>query len=231
MIRWISVACLALSLLYSQGTYELTFWGIPCGTITYTEADGHLEFICQSSSWIDWLYPFHNTYQVSFDTTHFTMLEGSKTIRQGERKQSLHYRWDETARAVHYEDKGSVSRTEPVTTILTLLALTCHRPPDAFDAHWYPMEHEGALYRARFLRADRDTLTLGTEKVPCDHYRLDLEPVETSGKVLEHSDFFHEYITSPEMGKQLWVTTKSPKKILQAQINLSGITLTAKLLP
>ncbi|NOZ75259.1 MAG: DUF3108 domain-containing protein [FCB group bacterium] len=218
--------------LPAQDRYQLDFWGIPCGTITLSEPEpGTLTFETQASGLLDWLYPFHNEYTVTFDTNTFFMRSTAKKIRQGEAVEKLSGRWDDAQQAVIYDDKTIIPRDSEVMTVLSMLALIIHCDPEMVDTHWYPMEHEGALYRARFLWAGPDTLTIDRVHVPADRYRLDFELQDDSRKILAHSDFFHEYITTDGLIKQVWVSTKTPKRILQAQVTLSGLTLKARRLP
>ncbi len=221
-----------LSFAQSQDHYRLEFWGIPCGTITMDQPDPEtLTFETQSQGILDWIYPFHNEYSVSFDTSTFNLRSLSKKIRQGSEVEKFTGTWDPDRPAIVYNQKIVVPRETEVMTVLSLLALVMHRSPQEIDTRWFPLEHEGALYRARFIWAGVDTLSILNEDQITDHYRLDFELVDDSGKILAHSDFFHEYITTDGLVKQLWVTSKTPKKILQAQVSLSGMTLKARLRP
>ncbi|MFQ6614086.1 MAG: hypothetical protein ACE5D1_04510, partial [Fidelibacterota bacterium] len=187
-------------------------------------------FETQSSGFLDWIFPFHNQYAVTFDTVTFFMRSTAKRIRQGSELEKLSGSWDGVNSAVVYDDKTAIPRDSEVMTVLTMLALVIHRNPENFDTHWYPLEHEGALYRARFLWAGPDSLVTDASGAPANRYRLDLELRDDSRKILAHSDFFHEYITMDGLIKQVWVSTTTPK-ILQAQVTLKGLTLKARRRP
>ena len=75
-------------------------------------------------------------------------------------------------------------------TLFTLLAMIQHRGADAMDTKWFSFEHEGQTGKARFLLADSQNVWNGKDSIMCDHYRLDLNLSNNSGKFLEKSDYW-----------------------------------------
>ncbi len=230
-VMWI-VGLVFVSVTTGQEHYQLEFWGIPCGTITMDQTTpGTLIFNTVSTGVLDWLFPFRNEYSVTYDTSTFTVLGLSKETHQRSAVQKLQAKWYPDNHTIVYNKKTVLHRETEMVTVLSLLALIEKRTPEDIDTKWFPMEHEGAIYRARFIYAGNDTLIDEPGQPACYHYRLDFETSDTSEKILAHSDFFHEYITSDGMVKQLWVTIKKPRKIVKAQVSLSGITATTHRFP
>ncbi len=215
--------------LSGQTRYRLSVFGIPCGNVIMTspQAD-QLHFSTRSTGIVNLLWPFDNQYTTTFDTITFGIREYRKKIVQGSFKQKFKGIWQPEKGGILYGDT-LVIRPANSQTVFTLLALIRKWPADSVDTRWFPLDHEGRLFRARFLLADTVRIPVENKNVLCDYYRLDLIPQEETGKILDRSDYFNQNITRPEAVRQLWVERSGERRIIKARVKLFGITLEAKI--
>jgi hypothetical protein len=213
----------------AQLHYELTILGFPCGQITLEQpSPGRLIFTTYSTGLINYLWPFHNRYDTHYDTLTFGVRRYEKDIRQGTFRQQLAAEWDSLEHGLRYD--GTIVECPPgCQTVFTLLALARSRPAVELDGRWFPLEHEGQRFRARFLWADTARLDIGGERHLCDHYRIDLVPVDDSQKILAHSDYYSQNVTAEKAVRELWVERSGSRRIVKARVKLYGIPVEARL--
>ncbi|NOZ03670.1 MAG: DUF3108 domain-containing protein [FCB group bacterium] len=215
--------------LPGQVRYRLSVFGIPCGNVTLTMPQpNQLHFTTRSTGIVNLLWPFDNQYTTTFDTTTFGVRKYEKKIIQGSFKQKFKGIWQPEKGGILYGDT-LVIRPENSQTVFTLMVLIRKWPTDSIDTRWFPLDHEGRFFRARFLLADTVRIPVGNKNVLCDHYRLDLVPQEETGKILDRSDYFNQNITRPEAIRQLWVERSGERRIIKASVKLFGISLEAKI--
>ena len=83
---------------------------------------------------------------------------------------------------------------------------------------------EGYLFCSNFSL----NIWAGNDSVFCDHYRIDIKATsEKQIKILDKTDYFHENITHPKLIKQLWVEKHGERRIIQASVKMTGVTLKA----
>jgi hypothetical protein len=116
-----------------------------------------------------------------------------------------------------------------IQTIFTLLARVQKESVEALDTKWFPMDHDGELFSARFLWADTSTISIANSTILCDHYRLDIKAQDDVTSTPEQSDYFMNNIVSPEVVRQIWVEKNGLRRIIQATVNIYGIKIIAKI--
>ena len=73
-------------------------------------------------------------------------------------------------------------------------------------------------------------MSVGTEKISADHYRLDLKSADgETRELLEVSDVFSWGIVLDGSVRQLWIEQNGDKRILRAEVSVRGFSLTAEL--
>ena len=86
------------------------------------------------------------------------------------------------------------------------------------DTRWFDFEHETQTGRARFLWADTSYVWNGVDSIICDHYRLDIEIMETGDQNFKETDIFMKNIVKEEITREFWVSKEEPKRIIQSVI-------------
>ena len=114
-------------------------------------------------------------------------------------------------------------------TIFTFLERLNRKSSEDLDTQWFPLEHEGNMFKSRVLLADTSELIINGHSFMCNHFRLDLLPDDKEIKMLDRSDYFSHNITRPDAVKQIWVERKPSGKILKASVKIGPITVTATL--
>jgi len=120
-------------------------------------------------------------------------------------------------------------RPREIQSIFTLLARVQQETVAKLDARWFTLDHEGRLYKGRFLWADSVNIKALGKEIPCDHYRLDLIPLEHSEEepILTHSDYFMSHIIATNAVRQLWVERGKSRRIIKASVTVYGIPVEA----
>ena len=91
----------------------------------------------------------------------------------------------------------------------------------------YTLSLHDALPISRLLWADSINVWAGNDSILCDHYRLDIDSTENKIKLLDQTDYFSENITRSNLIKQLWVEKSGERKIIQASVQMSRLTMKA----
>ena len=207
--------------------YDVTVFGIRCGKISYSSEKENISITALSSGLIEYFYPFKNDYHTSFDTLTFGIRSYKKTVKQGDFKQRLYGKWDSSTEEFTYDNFDSFKRADSCMTIFTLLERLNRENPEKLDTKWFPIEHEGSLYRSRVLLAGTEKILINGDSIVSNHLRLDLIPDDREIKMLDRSDYFSQNITHSESIKQIWVERKPSGKILKASVKIGPITITA----
>lgn len=218
--------------LFSAGVdrYNLTIWGIPCGTVTWeSSVPGEISFTTASVGLIDIFWPFKNSYTTTYDSVSYRVLSSGKTIDQKNIKQSLSSSWETELKSYVYDTGDMISSTEKRLNIFTVMALSTRSDPEEIDTKKMPMILEGELYQVRLIYAGLDTLKFNRKTYYTDHYRIDFLVEKGGRKVLDQTDFFHEYLVHKQAVKQLWVSREEKGKVIQAAVTLNGITIFGRL--
>ena len=58
----------------------------------------------------------------------------------------------------------------------------------------------------------------GIDSIICDHYRLDIEIMETGDKDFKETDIFMKNIVKEEVIREFWVSKEKPKRVVQSVI-------------
>ncbi len=226
--------CVSILLLFelafaSRDTlyYDVTVFGIRCGKISYSSEKENISITALSSGLIEYFYPFKNYYHTSFDTLTFGIRNYKKTTKQGDFKQRLSGEWDSSTENFTYDGLDSFKRGDSCMTVFTFLERLNRENSEQLDTKWFPIEHEGSLFKSRVLLAGTEKILINGDSIMSNHLRLDLIPDDKEIKMLDRSDYFSQNITHPEAIKQIWVERKPPGKILKASVKIGPITITA----
>ncbi|MCK5331729.1 MAG: DUF3108 domain-containing protein [Candidatus Marinimicrobia bacterium] len=216
----------------SAQDYQIAIFSIPCASVEMNQSEpGKLNFRTKSIGIIDLIWPEDNRYTTHYDSVNFAVKSFEKQINQGNFSQKLNFTVDENTGVFRYNDETDVQRKPGTQTIFTLLARVSKETAAQLDTYWFPMEHEGQAYQMRLLWSDSTELKIGKNNYNCDHYRLDIEPTDDPPiNIIDHSDYFSEYIVHPTAIRQLWVEKNGRRRIIMASVKLMGLTLEAKLL-
>ena len=230
---YLSTLGLSLSVLFGSVDtlhYDLTIFGIKCGEISYLYPQNNQLFITTYSTGIvDYIFPFKNDYNTTFDTSFYGVKHYNKIIRQGEFKQRLAGKWDAASKKFEYEKLESFQRPDSCMNLFTFFARLNKERGDMLDTQWFPVEHEGNLFKSRVLIADTVTMESRGLSVLCNHFRFDLIPLNDQIKMLDRSDYFSQNIIRPEAIKQIWVEQNNPRRIMKASVQIGPISITATL--
>lgn len=216
-----------LLFLYPQ-KYEISIWGYGLVDVIMNKTGHSINFSTQTTGLLDMIWPASNSYSVVFDSVHFGLRSYEKKIKQGDLKYKLKAEYNEKDNLLKY-DKVAVQRPENIQSIFTLLARIQVEHPDDVDAKWLPMDHEEQLFSARFLWADSIEVEVDGTTYQCDHYRLDIKALEDVTSIPVQRDYFMNNITGKDMVRQIWVEKKHPRRIIQAAVKITGMTIVAKI--
>ena len=207
--------------------YDITVYGIKCGEISfYNNQNSELKIKTHSIGLINYFFPFDNEYNVNYDSSSFNMINYSKTIKQGQFKQTLFGVWDHKKNKIKYEGHVDLPRTNPSLTILSFLTMIRQVSKNELDTKWFPIEHEGKLFKSRVLFSDSVNLDYNGSSILCNHFRLDLIP-DSKKKILDQSDYFNNNIVRSDAIRQLWVENLNKKRILKASVKIGFIEVVA----
>ena len=210
--------------------YDLTIFGIKCGEISYLyPQNNQLLITAYSTGLIDYVFPFKNDYNTTFDTSFYGVQRYNKIIRQGDFKQRLSGKWDTSSKKIVYKNMKSFQRPDSCMNLFTFFARLNKEQGDMLDTQWFPVEHEGNLFKSRVLIADTVKMESNGHSVLCNHFRIDLIPLSDQIKMLDRSDYFSQNITRPEAIKQVWVEQNNLRRIMKASAKIGPIAVVATL--
>jgi len=227
MKRLLHILFLCFWFIHAQD-YKITFLGLPAVDVNMAMDENKINFSVQTVGLINLIWPTENQYAVTYNSSHFGLLNYEKKIKQGTNKYKLTAKYYPEDSTLHYE-QTTLKRVPEIQTIFTLLAQVQKEPIDAIDTKWFPMDHDGQLFSARLLWADTSTITIEDSSIICNHYRLDIKAEEDVTSLHEQSDYFMNNIVAPEAVRQLWVEKSGRRRIIQASVKIYGINIVAKI--
>ena len=208
--------------------YKLTCFGIHVADIKQTIYKvGEIKYEIQSRGITDLIWPTNNNYYASFDTLTFSLRSWNKSVEQGLYKSSLDAKLDSVNNVLNY-DKESIQISEPIYTIFTMLAMVQALPYYILDTKWFPYEHQGKMGEARFLWSDSSMVWSGEDSIMCDHYRMDINILDSTFTIDREKDYFMENIVDKNYVKELWVRRQKNRKIMKARVKNNWVTFIAK---
>jgi len=209
-------------------SYKITILGYHATDVTQIiHTPGEIEYIVQNRGLLDLIWPTNNLYSAKYDSNNFNLISWSKKIQQGSYKRTLLGK-NITNTSISYDDENIVTITNPIHTILTMLAMIQKFSPENLDTKWFNFEHEGRLGKARFIWADSSMAWGGVDSILCDHYRLDISITDSSQNIGEIKDYFMKYIINDNFVRELWVSRSKKKQIILAKLQTPWVSLFAQ---
>jgi len=227
MKRLLYILFLCFWFIHAQD-YKITFFGLPAVDVNMAVDENKINFSIQTVGLINLIWPTDNQYSVTYDSSHYGLINYEKIIKQGATQYKVAAVYEGHDSTLHYEEK-ILTRIPEIQTIFSLLARIQKESVATFDTKWFPMDHDGELYSARFLWADTNTISIANSTILCDHYRLDIKAQDDVTSTPEQSDYFMNNIVSPEVVRQIWVEKYGLRRIIQATVNIYGIKIIAKI--
>ena len=109
-----------------------------------------------------------------------------------------------------------------------MLAMVQTLPYDILDTKWFPYEHQGKIGEARFLWSDSSMVWTGKDSIMCDHYRMDINILDSTFSIKGETDYFMKNIIDENYIKELWVKRKEKRKIIKARVKNNWVTFIAR---
>ena len=218
-----------ISICFSKSQeYKLSCFGIHIADIKQSIYEvGEIKYEVQSRGITDLIWPTNNNYYTSFDTVTFSMKSWGKNVKQGLYKSSLDAKIDSIDNVLTY-GKKSIQTVEPIYTIFTMLAMVQALPYETLDTKWFPYEHQGKIGEARFLWSDSSMVWAGRDSIMCDHYRMDINILDSTFSIKGNKDYFMKNIIDENYIKELWVKRKENREIIKARVKNNWVTFIAK---
>jgi len=208
--------------------YKLSCFGIHIADIKQSFYEvGEIKYEIQSRGITDLIWPTNNNYYASFDTLTFSLKSWNKSVKQGLYKSSLDAELDSVNDVLNY-GKESIQTSEPIYTIFTMLAMVQALPYYILDTKWFPYEHQGKMGEARFLWSDSSMVWSGKDSIMCDHYRMDINILDSTFSIKGEKDYFMKNIVDEDYVKELWINRKENGKIMKARVKNNWVTFIAK---
>ena len=208
--------------------YKLSCFGIHIADIKQSIYEvGEIKYEIQSRGITDLIWPTNNNYYTSFNTETFSLKSWGKKVKQGLHKSSLDATVDPVDNVLKY-GKESIQIGEPIYTIFTMLAMVQTLPYDILDTKWFPFEHQGKIGEARFLWSDSSMVWSGKDSIMCDHYRMDINILDSTFFIGGKKDYFMKNIIDENYIKELWINRKKKKEIMKARVKNNWVTFIAK---
>ena len=226
-MKFLFLFAISVSFPKSQ-EYKLTFFGIHIADIKQTiHKAGEIKYEIQSRGITDLIWPTNNNYYASFDTSTFSLKSWSKNVKQGLYKSSLNAKVDSIDNVLSY-GKESIQTAKPIYTIFTMLAMVQSVPYSVLDTKWFVYEHQGKMGEARFLWSDSSMVWSGKDSTMCDHYRMDINILDSTFSIKKEKDYFMKNIIDENYIKELWINRKEKRKIMKARVKNNWVTFTAR---
>jgi len=227
MIKYLPI-CLAILFPVHGQNYTVTIFGFPFVSVSMDKTSGELSFYTETTGLLDYLWPTENTYYISYDSSDYDFEQLKKNIQQGSTKYSTNAEYNHENEQLFYGDIA-LNRPPEIQTIFSMLVRVQEQRKEDLDTKWFPLEHDGQLFEARYLWAGVDTLLINRDEKICDHYRLDIKAVDDVTSLPEQSDYFMNNIVAEKAIRQIWVEKTHPKRIVQASVKLNGLNIIATL--
>tara|TARA_B100000427_G_scaffold327105_1_gene337119 strand:- start:2341 stop:3021 length:681 start_codon:yes stop_codon:yes gene_type:complete len=212
------------NIIFSQD-YKLTCLGFHIADIKQSVYKfGKIEYQIQTKGLIDLFWPTTNSYSTIYNPKTYKLKSWKKDIQQGLHTSLLIAEVDSINNFINYDNK-SVEVKDSVYTIFTMLAMVQSLPIELIDTKWFPYEHQGETGKARFLWSDSTMVWDGKDSTMCDHYRMDINIIDSTYIINKREDCFMENVKNPNYTKELWIKRGKNKTIIQASIRNDWIRL------
>ena len=155
------------------------------------------------------------------------MKSWGKKVKQGQYKSSLNATVDSVDNVLKYGEE-SIQIAEPIYTIFTMLAMVQSLPYDILDTKWFPYEHQGKIGEARFLWSDSSMVWSGKDSIMCDHYRMDINILDSTFSIDGKKDYFMKNIIDENYVKELWVKRKEKREVIKARLKNNWVSFIAR---
>lgn len=215
--------------------YTVYFWKIPCVDITMSLGEAasinerELRFTTKTTDIFSYVFEVDNSYTTVYDAQTFQMLGYEKKIKQPNIDQKLILKWDSDA-AAYLHDDSHYERPSDTHNLFSLLMRGRASDWTDLDTKWWKLDHEGQHFEGRFLWVDSTEIDVNGESYLSDHYRFDLKKIEDSRtELLEETDVFTWGIALDNCVRQVWIERGGERRILRAEVTVSGFTLTAEI--
>ena len=206
-IRRLSIFVIFLTLLgcLQCQEYDITLWGLPIGSAQLVHStDGEIAFTLESHQLVENFYPINLDYHSKYNKTNYTILENNKVTKQGNDKQKFEATLTSGNRLV-YTDRDSIKIESKTYSLLSLLAKITNSSLEEIDTKWFNLENEGILYKVRFLWNDSTIVSVNSEDIMCDHYRIDLKIIADDKRIFDKTDYFNDLFFDINSIRQIWV--------------------------
>tara|TARA_B100001027_G_scaffold8856_1_gene5569 strand:+ start:115 stop:804 length:690 start_codon:yes stop_codon:yes gene_type:complete len=208
--------------------YKLTCFNFHIADVKQTIYEtGKIKYDIHSRGIADLIWPTNNNYYTSFNTETFTLKSWGKEVEQGIYKSSLDAKFDSTNNVLKYGEK-SIQTVEPIYTVFTMLAMAQALPFEILDTKWFPYEHQGKIGEARFLWSDSSMVWTGKDSIMCDHYRMDINILDSTFSIKEDKDYLMKNIIDENYVKELWIKRGKNRQVLKARVKNNWITFIAR---
>ena len=199
--------------------FNITVYGISVAKASWNINYNKVELKYKTEGLADLIWPAENMYSTKFNPKDYMLHSFTKKINQGTLKQtvSLNMKGD----SLLYKSKYRV-RTKPTYNLFSLLALIQKNYTPELDTQWLLFEHEGTLFKGRFISAGMDTIAFNNENIICDHFRLDIKKENEEDSFLDESDRLMNYSIKENTIKQIWVERNGNRRIIKANILANG---------
>ena len=223
----IILSCFFLSGSLLSQQYSISIFGLHAADVNLIRDSTGTEFKTNNRGLFDLIWPTSNMYRTSFDREDLSIKNWDKTIKQGSYETTLSGGLNSDGH-MEYKDKEIVKIKSGTHTIFTMIELVSKRDKDFLDTKWFHYEHEGSLGRARFIWADSSNQWNGQDSIFCDHYRFDIDIIDST-QYIRTNDYFMDTIINPSCIRELWVSKTDPKRIILAKISIKGIPVLARI--
>lgn len=221
------VSCYFFSGILLCQQYSISIFGFHAADVSLLRDSTSMEFKTNNRGLFDLIWPTNNIYKTRFDRDDLSVKGWNKTIKQGSYETTLSGSLNSVG-YMEYKNKETIKVENATHTIFTLLELVSTQDKDYLDTRWLPYEHEGSLGRARFVWADSSKQWNGMDSIACNHYRFDIEIIDST-KYIKTNDYFMNNIIRPDCVRELWISKADPKKIILAKISIKSMPVLARI--
>lgn len=190
------VSCYFFSGILLCQQYSISIFGFHAADVSLLRDSTSMEFKTNNRGLFDLIWPTNNIYKTRFDRDDLSVKGWNKTIKQGSYETTLSGSLNSVG-YMEYKNKETIKVENATHTIFTLLELVSTQDKDYLDTRWLPYEHEGSLGRARFVWADSSKQWNGMDSIACNHYRFDIEIIDST-KYIKTNDYFMNNIIRPD---------------------------------
>ena len=81
---------------------------------------------------------------------------------------------------------------------------------------------------ARFLWSDSSMVWSGKDSIMCDHYRMDINILDSTFSIKGNKDYFMKNIVNENYIKELWIKRREKREIIKASVKTNWVTFIAR---